>query len=229
MPVKLVVSDPKSKRAFQKEVEEANLLGKKLGEKISGEAFGLTGYEIEVTGGSDKDGFPMRKDLPGTARKRLVLTAGTGFHPKRKGQRKRKSVRGNTISQDIAQVNAKVVKAGAKAINELWGVELKPTKKEQKAAAKEKPKEEAKPAETKEAPKEEKKTEPAKEAPKEEAKTEKPAETKPEEKKEPEVKPAEEKPKEEPKPEEKPAESKPEVKEEKAEAKPEEKKEEKKD
>ena len=176
MAIKLVVSDPKSKRAFQKEVEPVHLVGKKLGDKVSGEAFGLAGYEIEVTGGSDKEGFPMRNDLPGPARKRLVLTGGTGFHPKRKGQRKRKSVRGNTISEDIAQVNAKVTKAGAKPVNELWSLELKPTKKETKAAEKKaKAEGPAEAAEAKEEPKQGAGKQEAKaEAPKAEKQAEKP-------------------------------------------------------
>lgn len=134
--VKVVVSVPETRRAFQKELDAAPFLGKQLGEKLAGEAVGLPGYELELTGGSDKQGFPMRPDVAGTARKRALLSGGVGFHAERKGQRKRKSVRGNTVSEDIAQVNLKVVKAGSKGVHELWGVELKPTKTESKAAEK---------------------------------------------------------------------------------------------
>ena len=132
--LKLVVSEPKTRRAFQKELDQAPLLGKKLGETLSGDSVGLHGYELQITGGSDKEGFPMRMDMPGIARKRALLSGGVGFRPLRKGQRKRKSVRGNTISESIVQVNAKVTKDGAKPIHELWGVQLKEPKKKGEAA-----------------------------------------------------------------------------------------------
>jgi len=167
---KIVVSDPKSRKAYQKEVDQgqSGLIGKKIGEKVSGNNLGLAGYELEITGGSDKEGFPMRKDVEGTARKRILLSAGTGFHPKIKGQRKRKSIRGNTISPDISQINVKVVKAGPKTLDELIGTKPK------EAGAEEKPEE--KKGEAEEKPK--KKPEEEKET-KEEGK----AEAKPEEEK----------------------------------------------
>ncbi len=193
---KLVVSDPKTKKTYQKEVsqKESGLLNRKIRDKVKGDFLGLSGYELEITGGSDKQGFPMRPDMQGVARKRVLLTGGPGFHPKQKGERRRKSVRGNVISQEIVQVNAKIVKHGTKKLEQIFG------KKE------EKPKEEKK-----EAPKEEKKPEAKAEAKPEEKKPEEiPEEEKPEEKK-PEEKPAEpekkeESAKEEKKPEEKPAE-----------------------
>ena len=82
---------------------------------------GLSGFTLEVTGGSDKEGFPMRKDLDGTARKKVLITKSTGFkglkivkrkgkkNKKVKGLRRRKYVRGNTISENIIQVNAKII------------------------------------------------------------------------------------------------------------------------
>jgi small subunit ribosomal protein S6e len=48
-----------------------------------------------------------------------LLSGGVGFKPKRKGQRRRKTVRGNTISDDIVQINTIVVKKGAKSIEDL--------------------------------------------------------------------------------------------------------------
>lgn len=159
---KLVVSDPKTRRTYQKEVpqKESGLLNRKIGDKVKGDFLGLAGYELQITGGSDKDGFPMRPDIQGTARKRVLLTGGPGFHPKRKGERRRKSVRGNTISPDIVQVNTKIVKYGAKKLEEIFG------KKEEKPKE-EKPKEEVKKEEKKA---EEKKPEKRKEEPKAEEK-----------------------------------------------------------
>ncbi len=120
--MKLVVADPETGKTYQKELDknqEKVLYGVKIGDKIKGDPFGLVGYELVITGGSDKDGFPMRSDLHGTTRKRLLLAKGPGFHPKRKGERRRKMIRGNTIAEDIAQVNAKVVKKGDKPLEEL--------------------------------------------------------------------------------------------------------------
>lgn len=134
---KIVISDPKSKKAYQKEIEEkaSGLLGKKIGEKFSGNSLGLTGYELVITGGSDKDGFPMRPDVDGQARKKILIHGPPGFHPKLKGQRRKKSVRGNTISLDVSQINTKVVSHGQKSLEELLGVKAKEKaeKKEQKA------------------------------------------------------------------------------------------------
>jgi small subunit ribosomal protein S6e len=162
---KIVISDPKTRKAYQREVDTAasGMLGKKLGERISGGPLGLEGYTLELTGGSDAEGLPMRKDVDGTARKRIVLSHPPGFHADRRGQRKRKSIRGNTISQSIVQVNAKVVEHGKEPIEKLLGVEKKaekPTegKKEEKPAAEKEAKREEKPSEKKE-----EKTEPKKE------------------------------------------------------------------
>jgi len=138
MAFKISISDPKTRKAYQKEVDEAasGLVGKKISEKIQGDIIGLAGYEIEVTGGSDKDGFPMRKDIEGVGRKRVLVSEGPGFKPTMKGERQRKSIRGNTVSAQISQINVKVTKSGEKTIEELWGVKAKESPWEKKKAAK---------------------------------------------------------------------------------------------
>ena len=204
MNFKVVVSDPKTRKAYQREVNQnaSGLIGKKIGDMVKGDFLGLSGYELQITGGSDKDGFPMRKDIQGTARKKVLLAFPPGFHPKRKGQRKKKSVRGNTISQDITQVNVKIVKYGQKPIEQLFKIEKKAEKEAEKAE--EKPKEEAK---TEKKVKEEEKVE-GKEKTKEKAEEkpetkEKIEETKPKETEEKkEAKETEPEKKEEAKPEE---------------------------
>jgi small subunit ribosomal protein S6e len=120
---KVVVSDPKSRKAFQKEIEQkaSGLMGKRIGEKVKGDAIGIAGYELQITGGSDAQGFPMRRDVEGIGRKRLLLSIGPGFHPGLRGQRKRKSVRGNTVSAAISQINVKVVGYGSKPLEQLIG------------------------------------------------------------------------------------------------------------
>lgn len=127
---KVVLSDPKSKKAFQKEIEQkaSGFMGKKIGEKVKGESLGLSGYELQITGGSDAQGFPMRRDVEGIARKRLLLAIGPGFHPDTRGQRKRKSIRGNTLSPAVSQVNVKIVTYGSKSVEQLIGKEKKEEK-----------------------------------------------------------------------------------------------------
>ena len=127
---KVVISDPKTRKAYQKEIDQSQsgLVGRKVGDKVSGNPIGLQGYELEITGGSDRQGFPIRPDVGGTVRKRVLLTFPPGFHPGMKGQRKRKSVRGNTISTQIAQINTKVTKYGPKSLEELIGAKPKEKK-----------------------------------------------------------------------------------------------------
>lgn len=115
---KFVISDKSNSWQIEKPQNECPILGKKLGDTFSASFLGLEGYELIVTGGSDKDGFPMRHDIEGTVRKQIVVTRGVGFVA-RKGERARKSLRGNTIAQDIVQINCKVSKQGAKALEEL--------------------------------------------------------------------------------------------------------------
>jgi small subunit ribosomal protein S6e len=121
---KVVVSDPQTGKAYQKTVSGANankLIGKQIGDMINGTLIDLPpDYELQITGGSDKDGFPMRPDLPGSGRKRLLLTGGVGYRPKEKGVRRRKTVRGRVISKDIVQINVKIVEYGKTPLEEFF-------------------------------------------------------------------------------------------------------------
>ncbi|MBU2476423.1 30S ribosomal protein S6e [Candidatus Micrarchaeota archaeon] len=133
----IVLSDPKTGKAFGKKVEVTALfLNKRIGEQVKLDSLGLEGFEAKIAGGSDKQGFPMRKDIPGMARKKIFIKKGTGFHPQRKGERKKVSVRGNTISEEIEQVNLIITKQGNKKLEELFGTEKK--EPEQEISAKEK-------------------------------------------------------------------------------------------
>jgi len=122
--MKLVLANPKNGKTYQITLDEKKtraLIGRKIGEVISGDLIGLPGYEIEITGGSDKDGVPMRPDVHGGVRKRVLLSGPPGFHPTRLGERRRKTVRGNIVTDEIVQVNAKIVKEGEKPIEEILG------------------------------------------------------------------------------------------------------------
>lgn len=121
--MKLVISDPKTGKSYQTELDKgrnALLVSKKIGETVDGGSFGAAGYVFEVTGGSDSSGFPMRRDIPGTRKLAAVLTDGVGFNADAKGQRRKKMVRGNSIADDTAQVNLKVVTPGATPLEQLF-------------------------------------------------------------------------------------------------------------
>jgi small subunit ribosomal protein S6e len=79
----------------------------------------LPGYKLVITGGSDKDGMPMRGDLPGAVRRRILVSSGVGYHPAADGMRKRKLLRGSEITSDMVQLNAKVTGYGEKTLDEL--------------------------------------------------------------------------------------------------------------
>jgi small subunit ribosomal protein S6e len=118
---KIIVSDPETGKSQLIEVEEAQavpLIGRKLGEIIDGAAIKLSGYKLKITGGSDKDGFPMRPNIHGGVRVGAILSEGVGFHSTSKGERKRKTLRGNVITDAIVQVNMKIVEKSRKSKQE---------------------------------------------------------------------------------------------------------------
>ena len=142
---KVVVNDTKKGKSHQVQVSghHANsLIGKKIGDEVDGIFISLPGYKLQVTGGTDKDGFTMRSDLPGMLRRRLLVSKGTGFNAEEKGLRRKKSIRGNTIGQDIVQINMKVTKHGSRAIDQLIKPQEKPEEKGEEKPAEEQPKEE---------------------------------------------------------------------------------------
>ena len=111
MPV-LIISDPETGTSQTVELEDARMapiMGRRIGEVIDGTVADLAGYKIQLTGGTDKDGIPMRPDVHGGVKARIVLSGGVGYKPKNKGERKRVVVRGNTVSADTTFLNFKIV------------------------------------------------------------------------------------------------------------------------
>jgi len=108
---KVIVSDPEAGTSKVVELEEARaapLIGKKISEVIDGSIVDLPGHKAQIMGGSDKDGFPMRPSVHGGVRRRIVLSGGVGFTPTNEGMRKRKTIRGNVITDEIVQINMKI-------------------------------------------------------------------------------------------------------------------------
>ncbi len=109
---KVVVSDPKTGKAEQVEVKGENaarLIGLKIGDIFNGEIIGKPGVKLKITGGSGRAGEPMRADVEGGVKKYVLLSGPPGYHPREKGERRRRFVRGNTITEDIVQINTIIV------------------------------------------------------------------------------------------------------------------------
>ena len=128
---KIIVSDPQAGTSKVVELEEArasSFIGRKIGETLDGAVVDLPAHKVQVMGGSDKDGVPMNPFVHGGVRRRVVLSGGAGFKPKNKGARKRKTVRGNVLTDEIVQINLKITDrpAGAKPVSAPAKVEAAP-------------------------------------------------------------------------------------------------------
>jgi len=113
MPV-LIVSNPADGTSQRVELDDQQLralYGTRIGQVVEGAVAGMQGYKIKLTGGTDKDGIPMRPDVHGSAKARVILSGGVGYKPKDKGEKKRKVVRGNTVSTETTFLNFTIVEA----------------------------------------------------------------------------------------------------------------------
>ncbi|MCK5322327.1 MAG: 30S ribosomal protein S6e [Candidatus Aenigmarchaeota archaeon] len=129
--MKFVINDPKSGKAYQKEVDDDKITDvnrMKIGEEFDGGIIDLPGYKLEIRGGTDKDGFAMRKNLPGVLRKGILVSVGNESN----GVRKRKLFRGNTTGSHLAQINAKIVKQGTKKLEEIFAAGSEESSEEKK-------------------------------------------------------------------------------------------------
>jgi small subunit ribosomal protein S6e len=118
----VVVGDPETGETRQFEVEDQNanrFAGRSIGEEVDGSAVGLDGYTLEITGGSDETGRPMRGDVDGPNLQEVMLTGGTGYEPRRDGERRRVTVRGAEISDEVRQINTTIAERGDASVAEL--------------------------------------------------------------------------------------------------------------
>jgi small subunit ribosomal protein S6e len=129
MPFKLNISE--KGKAWKLEISEESLSGKSVGDIVKGEEIKpeLAGYEMEITGGSDNAGFPLHKEVEGIALQGVLLTKGFAMRDNTEGIRRRKTVRGKTISPAVSQINLKVVKEGSKPLAEIFPEQNKPKEK----------------------------------------------------------------------------------------------------
>ena len=124
MVFKVIVSDKET--SYQVETENdvnRQFIGLTIGDDFDGKLVGLEGYTLKITGGSDKNGFPMRKDVAGQRRIRSLLSGGVGYKPKSRGTKRRKTVRGNMVSEDIVQINTIIAKTGNEPLVNIFNSE----------------------------------------------------------------------------------------------------------
>ncbi|NPA22765.1 MAG: 30S ribosomal protein S6e [Crenarchaeota archaeon] len=114
---KLVLADPMSGKSKQLEVKDPHaqrLIGLRIGDIVDASVLkGIIdlpqGFRIKITGGSGYEGAPMVPYIEGPVKKYVLASGPPGFHPRRRGERKRKLVRGNTINEQIVQINAVLI------------------------------------------------------------------------------------------------------------------------
>lgn len=105
---KVSIAIPEAKEVKTVELEGSRavpLVGREIGDIVDGSLVGMPGKRVRITGGSDKDGIPMRGDIHGGGKKYILLSGPPGFRPKLKGLRERKLVRGRTITDETYQIN----------------------------------------------------------------------------------------------------------------------------
>jgi len=104
-----------------------SLYNLRISSEIEGEALqpAFAGYVFKITGGNDKQGFTMKQGVLTNTRVRLLLGKGQScYRPRRKGERKRKSVRGCEVGPDIAVLGLVVLKKGDQEIPGLTDVDI---------------------------------------------------------------------------------------------------------
>jgi len=121
--LQVVVGDPDTGDSYQFEVadNQANrFLGRTLGEAVDGSAVGLDGYTLELRGGSDTAGRPLRSDISGLNLREILADERTvGYKPTRDGERRRVTVRGNEVTDEVAQLNATIIERGETEVADL--------------------------------------------------------------------------------------------------------------
>ncbi|MEM2974186.1 MAG: 30S ribosomal protein S6e [Candidatus Micrarchaeia archaeon] len=119
--MKIVIGEPKTGKSYQLELvkeKEGLIIGKHIGDELDGSLIGIAGYKFVITGGSDKNGFPMKADIRGAAKKRVLLRKGFGLR-KGKASAMKKMVRGGIVSDETAQLNVKVLEQGPTPLEQL--------------------------------------------------------------------------------------------------------------
>ena len=110
---KVIISHKDTGRSLVRELKDRDaqvMVGMSIGDELDSSVLGFEGGRVKITGGSDKAGFPMRRDIMGGVKAYVLLTEGVGFRSGKKGEKQRRLVRGSIITEEIYQVNAVLTK-----------------------------------------------------------------------------------------------------------------------
>jgi small subunit ribosomal protein S6e len=117
--MKLNIANPSTGALKKIEIDDERklraLYDKRIAQEVEGEALGdeFKGYVFKITGGNDKQGFPMMQGVLVNGRVRLLLGKDHPcFRPRRDGERKKKSVRGCIVGPDLSSLNLVILKKG---------------------------------------------------------------------------------------------------------------------
>jgi small subunit ribosomal protein S6e len=100
---------------------------KRMGQEADASPLGdeWKGYIVRVTGGNDKQGFPMKQGVLTNGRVRLLMSKGHScYRPRRTGERKRKSVRGCIVDANLSVLNLQIVKKGEQELPGLTDTQV---------------------------------------------------------------------------------------------------------
>ncbi|XP_027814398.1 small ribosomal subunit protein eS6-like [Ovis aries] len=104
------VDDERKPRTFYEKHMATEAAADTLGEEWKG-------YVVRISGGNDKQGFPMKQGVLTHGRVLLLLSKGHScYRPRRTGERKCKSVRGCIVDANLSVLNLVIVKKGEKDI-----------------------------------------------------------------------------------------------------------------
>jgi len=124
--MKLNISYPATGSQKVVEIDDENKLRsfyeKRISQEVEGDVLGneFKGYLFKISGGNDKQGFPMKQGVLTSQRVRLLLAEGHScYRPRKRGERKRRSVRGCIVSSELSVLNLVVVKKGDAEIEGL--------------------------------------------------------------------------------------------------------------
>jgi small subunit ribosomal protein S6e len=111
------------------EIDDENRLraffDKRISAEVGGEVLGeeFNGYVFRISGGNDKQGFAMKQGILTSQRVRILFHDGMScFRIRKRGERKRKSIRGCIVSADLSVLNLVIVKKGDAEIEGLTNV-----------------------------------------------------------------------------------------------------------
>merc|ERR1712042_336916 len=104
---------------MEDEIKLRFFYGKRMAQEVSAECLGeqFKGYIVRISGGNDKQGFPMMQGVMTNGRVRLLLNKDhKTYRARRTGERKRKSCRGCIVDSNLSVLNLVIVKKGDEEI-----------------------------------------------------------------------------------------------------------------